>query len=186
MSRADHDSWTTYVAGEVARFYAECGGASYLWADTAEAARYLSRSRGTSDVAAFSGPWHIVRKHVTTEFRQWVEENEGTERLTLSAWRERQRAERAEVAFVDSAEYALGELSELRRRMAERDALIVEASKRGAGPTAIAEAIGLSRSQVHVIVAAAELAPVTPIRPGIAEHATEWRQLASGEWVEVF
>lgn len=186
MSRADYDSWTTYVAGEVARFHEECGGDSYLWANTPEAARYLSRSRGSSDIAAFSGPWHIVRKHVTTEFRQWVEENERSERLTLSAWRERERAERAEVAFNDSADYSLGQLVELRRLMGERDALIVEASKRGAGATAIARAIGLSRSQVHVVIAAAELAPVTPIRAGIANEAPEWRQMASGEWVEVF
>lgn len=185
-SRADLIAWQEYVAGELARFYDECGGDAYLWADTVAAGRYLSRARGNSGEAAFSGPWHVVRAHVTTEFRQWVEENERTERLTLSQWRQRQAEERAEVAFIESAEHTLGQLAELRRLTMERDALIVEASKRGASKVAIAASVGLSRQQVHAIIGAAELAPVTPIRDDVAEVETEWRQLASGEWVEVF
>ena len=115
-----------------------------------------------------------------------MEENERTERLTLSQWRQRQAEERAEVAFIESAEHTLGQLAELRRLTMERDALIVEASKREASKVAIAASVGLSRQQVHAIIGAAELAPVTPIREDVAEVETEWRQLASGEWVEVF
>lgn len=185
-SRADLMAWQEYVSGELARFYGECAGEAYLWAETPAAARYLSRARGTSGEAAFSGPWHVVRAHVTTEFRQWVEENEGTERLTLSQWRQRQAEERAEVAFLDSADHTLGQLAELRRLTLERDALIVEASKRGASKVAIAASVGISRQQVHTIIAAAELAPVTPIHGAKGEAETEWRQLATGEWVEVF
>jgi len=185
-SRADLSAWQDYVVGELARFYEECGGITYIWSETPAAQRYLTRSRGSSEEAAFSGPWHIVRTHVTTEFRQWVEENEGTERLTLSQWRAQQIAGRAEVAFTESAEHTLGQLAELRRLTLERDALIVEASKRGASKVAIAASVGLSRQQVHAIVSAAELAPVIPIRPEMPADDVEMRQMASGEWVEIF
>jgi hypothetical protein len=209
MSASDRAAWETYVRGEVARFYDHCDGTTYIWANTPAADTVVARLTGTrtavnftdehgrertrfeyvggdSELAAFSGPWHVIAKHLTTEFRQWVEEYEATDRLTLSDWRAAQIAARREVAFMESADYTLGQLEELRRLTGERDALIVEASKRGASKVAIARSVGLSRQQIHTIVAAAELAPVTPIRPEVDEVQAELRQLASGEWVEVF
>jgi hypothetical protein len=200
MTRADVDAWNAYVAGEVARFFQHCEGTTYIWQATPEAERAIARNGGDSERAAFTGPWHIIRKHLTTEFRQWVEEYEGTERITPTEWRARQVAGRAEVAWMDSADYSLGQLEELRRLTAERDAIIVEAARRGATKVSIARAVGLSRQQIHTIVAAAEvapaevLAPVTPIRREVAPSAEvaapdesgEWLQTASGEWVEVF
>lgn len=211
MNRADEAAWREYVGVEIAKFYDHCDGTTYIWAHTPEADKTIARLTGTrtavrytdelgrererfdyvggdSELAAFSGPWHVIRKHLTTEFRQWVEEYEATERMTPTEWRAAQIAERAEVAFTESAEHTLGQLIELRRLTAERDALIVEAAQRGATKVSIAAAVGLSRQQIHSIVAASELAPVTPIRPDIAseEPAVELRRLASGEVVEVF
>ncbi|KJL45561.1 hypothetical protein [Microbacterium trichothecenolyticum] len=186
MSKTDRDAWETYVRGEIARFYDHCDGITYIWQNTPTADKRVAQLGGDSELAAFSGPWHVIAKHLTTEFRQWVEEYEATERLTFSEWRAAQIAARAEVAFTESADYTLGQLEELRRLTLERDALVVEASKRGASKVAIARAVGLSRQQIHTIVGAAELAPVTPIRPDVEEVQGELRQLASGEWVEVF
>lgn len=178
MSRADVILWREYVAGEVARFYEHTDGVTYIWAHTPAAAAVCARLQaargagGTDAEAAFSGPWHVVRKHVTTEFRQWVEEYEATERLTLSEFTERAKVARAEVAFIESADYTLGQLEELRRLTAERDHLIREAAARGASKVAIAAAVGISRQQVHVIVGT-EVAP------------SEWVTIG-GETVEVF
>jgi hypothetical protein len=209
MSRADRTLWEEYVRDEAQRFYAHCEGVTFIWANGPAADKLVAKlgdgtrtmvrftdefgrertqweyAGGDSELAAFSGPWHVVRKHVTTEFRQWVEEYDGTKRLTLSQWRAEQIAERSEIAFTESAEYTLGQLEELRRLIAERDALILEASKRGASKVAIASAVGLSRQQIHTVIASAELAPVTPIR---AEYdaPTEYVTTASGETVEVF
>lgn len=171
MSRQDLDQWRGYVHGEIARFYTECAGETYIWAHSPAADKLVARLGGDSEIAAFKGPWHVVRKHVTTEFRQWVEENERTERLTFSEWRARAVEERAEVAFTESADYTLGQLEELQRLTRERDFLIVQAAKRGAAKTAIAAAVGISRQQVHTIIAAAEraeVAPVIPIRSEVA------------------
>lgn len=191
VNRADEAAWREYVAVEIAKFYDHCDGVTYVWQSTPAAERVIAKLGGDSVQAAFRGPWHVIRKHLTGEFRQWVEEYEGTERLTPSEWRAAQIAARAEVAWMDSADYALGQLAELRRLTAERDALIVQAAKRGAAKTAIAREIGLSRQQIHTIVAAAEVAevaPVTPIRPVVAadEGDTEWVQTADGQWHEVF
>ena len=194
MSAADVEAWRVYVAGELARFYAHCEGDAYVWQSTPAAERLRARlGRGDAGEAAFTGPWHVIRPHVTGEFRQWVEEYEATERLTLSQWRAAQVAERREVAWTESADYALGQLIELRRLIAERDAIIVEAAKRGATKVAIASAVGLSRQQVHTIIAASELAPVTPIRPEVApvhpladQGISYVRNATTGELEEVF
>ena len=81
----------------------------------------------------------------------------------------------------------------MRRLIAERDAIIVEAAKRGATKVAIASAVGLSRQQVHTIIAASELAPVTPIRPEVApvhpladQGISYVRNATTGELEEVF
>lgn len=180
----DYDAWATYVAGECERFYAHTEGVTYIFANTPKAARYLARceARGTSsEQAAFTGAWHVVRGLVTTEFRQWVEEYEGTERVTFSEWRERSKDERDAVEWRESADFALGELATLRRLIAERDALIVAASQKGATKVAIAQAVGLSRQQVHTIVSAAELAPVPDVAP-FNEWATEVAPVEADAW----
>lgn len=176
LKSADYVAWSEYVAGELEKFYAHTDGITYLFQNTPAADRYIARyaKRGiTSEQAAFSGPWHVARKHVTTEFQQWVEEYEGTDRLTLSQWRDRARAERDDIAWSESAEFALGELETLKRLIAERDALILDAARKGATKTAIARAVGLSRQQVHVIVAAGE-ASVPDVAP-----FDEWSDVAS-------
>ena len=186
MSRQDRDAWETYVRGEIARFYAVSGGVTYIWQNTPAADRLVARLGGDSELAAFSGPWHVIRGHLTPEFYQWAHENYGTERLTFSQWRARAIEERAELHYSETPEFTLGQLEELRRLTLERDALIREAASRGATKVAIADAIGLSRQQIHAIIAAGELAPVTPIRPGIDVVATETVMTADGEIVEVF
>lgn len=156
-SRASIIAWQSYVTAELARFAEHTGGTGRLWAQTPHAARYVDKRRaGSPEEYAFTGPWHIVRKYVTTEFRQWVEEFEATERLTLAQHAERERAAAASRAWLDTPDYVLDRLDEIRRMMAERDALIVEAARRGAKKTAIAEATGLQRQTVHAILAAAE------------------------------
>lgn len=186
MSRQDRDAWVAYVRGEVARFYDVSGGVTYIWQHTPAADRLVQRLGGDSELAAFSGPWHVIRAHLTPEFYQWAHENYGTERLTFSQWRVRAVEERAELHYSETAEYTLGQLEELQRLTRERDALIVEAAKRGATKVSIAAAVGLSRQQIHAIVAAADLAPVTPIRPGVDVVAVEYVTTATGETVEVF
>lgn len=186
MSRQDRDAWATYVRGEIARFYDASGGVTYIWQNTPAADRLVARFGGDSELAAFTGPWHVVRGHLTAEFYQWAHENYGTERLTFSQWQARAVEERAELHYSETADYTLGRLEELQRLTRERDALIREAAMRGASKVAIAAAVGLSRQQIHTIVAAPELAPVTPIRPGVDVVATETRMLANGEIVEVF
>lgn len=166
MSRGS-DAWLEYVRQECARFYEHTAGETYIWSNTPAAERLigkLGRGEGgnAAELASFTGPWHVVRKHVTHEFRQWVEEYEGTERLTYSQHRERATAARREVDWLESAEHTLGQLAELRRLIIERDALILQAARRGAAKTAIAASVGLSRQQVHAIIAAAEVAGVEP------------------------
>ena len=157
------DAWREYVRQECARFYAHCDGETYIWSNTPAAERLsgkLGRGEGgnAAELAAFTGPWHVVRKHVTHEFRQWVEEYEGTDRLTYSQHREQVAAARREVDYIESAEHTLGQLAELRRLTLERDALILQAARRGAAKTAIAASVGLSRQQVHAIISAADAA----------------------------
>lgn len=156
-SRASVIAWQRYVSGELARYAEHTGGTGRLWAQNPHASRFVEKRRaGSPEEYAFTGPWHIVRKYVTTEFRQWVEEFEATERLTLAQHAERERAAAASRAWLDTPEYVLDRLDEIRRMMAERDALIVEAARRGAKKTAIAEATGLQRQTIHAILAAAE------------------------------
>lgn len=213
-SRADVMGWQEYVTLELERFAEHTAGNGRVWADTARAARKLAARRaGSPEEYAFTGPWHTVRPYVTLEFRQWVEEYEATERLTLSEWIERDRRERAAVDYLDSAAHSLDRLEEIRRGILERDAVIVEAAKRGASKTDIARASGLSRQQVHTIVrdalerdalegAADTLAPVTPISAASGAHAAGEAvdtvryetvngapvelHLIEGEWIEVF
>lgn len=167
---ADMGAWSEYVTGELQRFYATTGGETYLFRDTPKARAYLDKCqrRGLStEEAAFYGAPHMVRNLVTTEFLQWWVEAWGTKRITFTQWQERAKLHRAEVDYLDSADHALGQLELLRRLTLERDALIVDAVRKGASKVAVAVAVGLSRQQVHTIVSAAVSVPVEVV-------ASEW------------
>lgn len=81
---ADIESWQGYLARMEEDFH-EHAGPSPIWRD--------GFTGGTSFERAFVGPWHTVRRHVTTEFREWIEEYY-VERVTLTEWISRRRAER--------------------------------------------------------------------------------------------
>lgn len=132
-SRAQVMAWQDYVSGELDRFAEYTGGTGRVWLETAAATRYVdARRAGSPEEYGFTGPWHVVRKHVTREFLQWVEEDELTERLTLSQHVGRSRMEAGARDWLDTPEYVLDRLDEIRRLVAERDALIAEAARRGA------------------------------------------------------
>ncbi|MGF3056160.1 hypothetical protein [Microbacterium sp. YY-01] len=183
-------SWAEYVETDLQRFYATTGGETYLFARTPAADRHLHKcaQRGLSgEQAAYTGPWHVIRKHVTAEFREWVEEHRGTERLTLSQWRARDKRERDAAEWRESAEYALLELEELRRMTLERDAMILDAVSKGASKAAVARAIGLSRQHVHNIVASARVDDVAPFDTWETSPASAVEVAASDVWnVEPF
>lgn len=187
--RDDFTAWAEYVAGELARFYDHTGGVTYLFQNTPRANAWLERaaSRGLStEQAAFYGADHMVRGIVTTEFRQWWIEHWGTERITFTEWRARAKEEREQVEWEDSADRALDKLDMLRRLTAERDAIILDAASKGAAKVAIARAVGLSRQQVHTIIANATVPDVAPFAeweqdaPAVVEIAPE------AAWGEVF
>ncbi|MDY0984597.1 hypothetical protein SOM10_11890 [Microbacterium sp. CFBP9023] len=189
LYRDDFASWAEYVAGELARFYDHTGGITYLFQNTPRANAYLARaaSRGfTTEQAAFYGAPQMVRGIVTAEFRQWWIEHWGTERVTFSEWRERAAEAREQVAWEESAERSLDQLDMLRRLTAERDALILDAASKGATKVAIARSVGLSRQQVHTIIANATVPDVAPFAeweqdaPAVVEIAPE------AAWGEVF
>lgn len=187
--RDDFDAWAEYVAGELARFYDHSGGVTYLFQNTPRAAAYLARaaSRGlTTEQAAFYGAAHMVRGIVTTEFRQWWVEHWGTERITFSQWRERAAEAREQVAWEDSAERALDQLDMLRRLTLERDAIILDAASKGATKVAIAKAVGLSRQQVHTIIANASAPDVAPFTEWEKEAPAAVEVAPSEVWGEVF
>ena len=193
--RDDFASWSEYVAGELARFYDHAGGVTYLFQNTPRANAYLARAtaRGlTTEQAAFYGAPQQVRNLVTSEFRQWWIEHWGTERITLSEWREQARAEREQVAWEDSAERALDQLEMLKRLTAERDALILDAVSKGATKVAVARAVGLSRQQVHTIVSNATAPDVAPFDAWASEVAPAMEVAPAADvapadvWGEVF
>ncbi|MCZ4066450.1 hypothetical protein O1W71_02050 [Microbacterium sp. H37-C3] len=179
-------AWQEYVRLDLARYAEHTGGTGQLWSDRPESLRFLARRRaGSTDEYAYTGPWHIVRKHVTTEFRQWVEEFEASERLTLTDYAAKLRAERVEVAYFDSADRALDRLVEMRRILAERDAVIVDAARKGASKVAIANAIGISRQQVHAIIADAEAADGAAVEPVALQLSGFADDVIVGELVEI-
>lgn len=187
----DFASWAEYVAGELARFYDHTGGVTYLFQNTPKANRHIAAAnkRGfTSEQAVFYGAPQVVRSIVTTEFRQWWIEHWGTERVTFSEWRERAKAEREQVAWEDSAERALDQLAMLRRLTLERDALILDAASKGATKVAIARSVGLSRQQVHTIIANATSPDVAPFDAWETEvaPAAEVAPEPAPAWGEVF
>lgn len=191
--RDDFESWAEYVAGELARFYEHTDGVTYLFLNTPKATAYLARAtaRGlTTEQAAFYGAPHMVKPLLTGEFRQWWIEHWGTERITFSQWRERAAEQREQVAWEESAERSLDQLDMLRRLTLERDALILDAAAKGATKVAIARAVGLSRQQVHTIIASATAPDVAPFTAWEQELAPA-AELASvtelaPAWGEVF
>ena len=169
--REDIESWLSHVEFELRKFRDSEGETARVWLPEHEDKRYRTGSNvGAFDdvgiCAAYSGPWRTVRNYVTREFRQFVEESRIAERVTFADWREIKRAEREAVGFYESADYALGKLEELRDAIAQRDVMILDASRRGASKSAIAEAIGISRQAVHAAIARAELAQIA--------HLDEW------------
>ncbi|MFF7293207.1 hypothetical protein ACFY9N_11815 [Microbacterium sp. NPDC008134] len=187
--RDDFAAWAEYVRGELAKFYDHTGGVTYLFLNTPRANTWISRAaaRGLStEQAAFYGAAHMVRGIVTSEFRQWWEEHWGTERVTFSEWRERAAAEREEVAWEDSAERALDQLDMLRRLTLERDAIILDAASKGATKVAIARAVGLSRQQVHTIIANATAPDVAPFAEWEQDAPAVVESDAETVWGEVF
>ncbi|MFJ4173393.1 hypothetical protein [Microbacterium sp. NPDC089696] len=188
--RDDFAAWAEYVAGELARFYDHTGGITYLFQNTPRANAYLARAsaRGlTTEQAAFYGAAHMVRGLVTSEFRQWWIEHWGTERVTFSEWRERAAEARENVAWEESAERALDQLDMLRRLTLERDALILDAASKGATKVAIARSVGLSRQQVHTIIANATVPDVAPFDAWSADAPAAVEVVAESEvWGEVF
>lgn len=195
--RDDVDAWRDYVQGELAKFAAVTGGETSAWrgnistptGELSKLGRYLKRAndRGfSSDEAAFIGPAHVVKPMMSTEFLQWWVESWGTERITLTQWRERAKEQREQVAWEDSADRALDQLETLKRLTLERDSIILDAAAKGATKVAIARSVGLSRQQVHNIIAAAQAPDVAPF--------TEWEQTAAlaveiapdAVWGEVF
>ncbi len=158
VKTADYVAWSEYVTRELTRWDADdrYSGNGHLWRDTPGARAFVAQytARGfTSDEAAFCGPWHIARKHVTSEFRQWVEEEEATERLTLSDWEAKEREARKVARYEGSGEFYLDELSRLVKLQELRDSYICEAARLRVPKTHIARAVGLSRQQVHAIIA---------------------------------
>lgn len=187
--RDDFDAWATYVAGELARFYDHTGGVTYLFQNTPRAEKHIAAAnrRGfTSEQAAFYGAPHMVRGIVTTEFRQWWIEHWGTERVTFSEWRDRAKEQREQIAWEDSADRALDQLDMLRRLTLERDALILDAAAKGATKVAIARAVGLSRQQVHTIVANGTTPDVAPFDDWETEAAPAVEVAPEPAWGEVF
>ncbi|RBO73515.1 hypothetical protein [Microbacterium sp. H6] len=187
--RDDFNAWAEYVAGELARFYDHTGGVTYLFQNSPRANAYLAKAtaRGlTTEQAAFYGAAHMVRGIVTSEFRQWWIEHWGTERVTFSQWRERAAEEREQVAWEDSAERALDQLDMLRRLTSERDSLILDAASKGASKVAIARAVGLSRQQVHTIIANATAPDVAPFAQWENEAPAVVEVAPSAAWGEVF
>lgn len=85
----DVETWQGYVSAMESAYAAHTEGNGRVWLE--------SFKGGSSFERAFVGPWHTVRAHVTTEFRQWLEEY-GIERVTLTRWIQRARAERAREA----------------------------------------------------------------------------------------
>lgn len=82
---ADLEAWRGYLARLEAEYAEHTGENGRVWLE--------SFTGGSSFERAFTGPWSHIRAHVTTEFRQWIEEYD-VERLTLSQWVVRQRADR--------------------------------------------------------------------------------------------
>lgn len=81
----DRETWLGYVARMEEEFHEHAGYGAQVWRMSWQGLGDFER--------AFRGPWTQIREYVTTEFREWIEEYD-VERVTISEWRERQRAER--------------------------------------------------------------------------------------------
>jgi hypothetical protein len=185
----DFASWADYVTGELARFYEHTEGVTYLFQNTPKANKHIAAAnrRGfTSEQAAFYGAPQMVKGIVTNEFYQWWIEHWGTERVTFTEWRERAKLQREQIAWEDSADRALDQLDMLRRLTLERDSIILDAAAKGATKVAIARSVGLSRQQVHTIIANATTPDVAPFDQWENEIAPVTEVAPDAIWDEVF
>lgn len=183
----DFAGWSDHCERELDKFREREGWSANVWLDSAAARKYVAgvqarspHARAGNEFAAFVGPWHMVRRHVTREFRQYVEESREADRCTLSEWRERAAVMRRELAETEAEEAspdgALYQLEALTKLLAERDALICEAALKGASKTAIARAVNLSRQHVYNVLAAEQLRldAVTGEFADTFDNADEW------------
>ncbi len=85
ISDPDVETWLGYVARVEAEFLEHAGFGAQYW---------LESWTGSGDFErVMTGPWHVLRRHVTTELREWFDEY-FVERVTITEWRARCRAER--------------------------------------------------------------------------------------------
>lgn len=108
---------------------------------------------GTIAASPYERPWHVIRPFLNEEFVRWVED-EGKWRMTFAEFKaqraELREGERSkEIAYMESAQWALDQLAQLRDLLAQRDELIAIARERGAISGEVEVASGLSRMQVH-------------------------------------
>jgi hypothetical protein len=170
----DREDWLGYVTATLAEYNAYSNHAS-PWSDRyplTAIPRSLRAIVNGFPVDGFAGAWHVVRKYAAPEFVRFFE-GEMRERITFAEWRERATAVRErdamqELDYLESSEYCLDRLADLRELLAIRDELIMSARARGATWSAIGTAVGLSRAQLHNVatrhtpIAAPQLLGVGP------------------------
>lgn len=165
LERDDFSDWRDYVAGELDAWRAdELLAGDFVWKDDAAARAHIasaSRRYGCTDteLLAYMGPWHVARRHVRREFRQWVEESMRDDvRVTFTDWQARAREARAlAVTNADAEASPIGALTDLGymvRLVACRDELIFEAASKGASKAEIARTVGITRQQVYNVLRA--------------------------------
>lgn len=185
MSAADREEYAAWVDAELGRFREWTGGNGRTWDHAAlEAAERRGRGpKDQSESAAYRGPWHTVRPYVTGEFLDWVE-GHYQPRKTLQEWQADRIADRRREAmrtldYVESVDYPLDQLEQLRELLAQRDELIRLAAQRGATKARIGDAIGITRQSVHTV-----LRSVPPAHNDIA--SVELVETAPGVYEEAF
>lgn len=152
MSAADREQYDAYVQTRLQAFHDFAGFGAFVWREGVKRA----------DEEAFRGPWHVVRPHVSSEFRVWIDEYFAP-RLTFSEWQAEaihsRRAESGRVRdYLDSAAYCTDQLEQWRELTMQRDALIADARERGATFAELMASTGLSRMALHTIVSKARAA----------------------------
>lgn len=157
----DRIEYAGYVARRLEEFWIHAPGA-FVWKESYSIAKGQVRARLKADSDVFVGPWHAVRPHVTTEFREWIDEY-CEERLTFSEWQAAQRHERereriAREEYEESGDAALDSLDLWRDLAARRDEFIVQARRAGKTYKQLQAATGMSRSALAEVVARADAA----------------------------
>lgn len=192
VSLADARAWHAYIEEDLRVFHEREGDTARVWKlgtelEIARVERHIARANTYGapfdEAAAYVGNWAQVRKLCTREFVQFIEESMVTERITLPEWVSRARADRAaekqNADYEASGEPEMNALSDLADLMARRDELIYQAYVKGRGATEIARTVGLSRSQVHVIIIERDKASLAEV-----EEAEKEAVAASGHWID--